>query len=91
MKPNFPGEQLYTNMTHPYVRAPHIYLGGMAEEATADDLYAYFGGGAWEWVEARGQYYFHQFTKKQPDLNWENDDVRAAVYKMMNWWLEICG
>ena len=55
---------------------------------TADDLYAYFGGGAWEWVEARGQYYFHQFTKKQPDLNWENDDVRAAVYKMMNWWLE---
>jgi oligo-1,6-glucosidase len=55
---------------------------------TADDLYAYFGGGAWEWVEARGQYYFHQFTKKQPDLNWENDEVRAAVYKMMNWWLE---
>ncbi len=55
---------------------------------TADDLYAYFGGGAWEWVEARQQYYFHQFTRKQPDLNWENDDVRAAVYKMMNWWLE---
>lgn len=55
---------------------------------TADDLYAYFGGGAWEWVEARQQYYFHQFTRKQPDLNWENNDVRAAVYKMMNWWLE---
>ena len=54
----------------------------------ADDLYAYFGGGAWEWVEARQQYYFHQFSKKQPDLNWENDDVRAAVYKMMNWWVE---
>jgi oligo-1,6-glucosidase len=55
---------------------------------TADDLYAYFGGGAWEWVEARQQYFFHQFSKKQPDLNWENPDVRAAVYKMMNWWLE---
>ena len=55
---------------------------------TADDLYAYFGGGAWEWVEARGQYYFHQFSKKQPDLNWENPDVRAAVYKMMNWWID---
>ena len=54
----------------------------------ADDLYAYFGGGAWEWVEARQQYYFHQFSKKQPDLNWENDDVRAAVYKMMNWWID---
>jgi oligo-1,6-glucosidase len=55
---------------------------------TADDLYAYFGGGAWEWVEARQQYFFHQFSKKQPDLNWENPDVRAAVYKMMNWWIE---
>ena len=55
---------------------------------TADDLYAYFGGGAWEWVEARQQYFFHQFSKKQPDLNWENDDVRAAVYQMMNWWLD---
>lgn len=54
----------------------------------ADDLYAYFGGGAWEWVEARQQYFFHQFSKKQPDLNWENPDVRAAVYKMMNWWIE---
>ena len=55
---------------------------------TKDDLYAYFGGGAWEWVPARQQYFFHQFSKKQPDLNWENDDVRAAVYKMMNWWIE---
>ena len=55
---------------------------------TADDLYAYFGGGAWEWVEARQQYYFHQFSKKQPDLNWENPEVRAAVFKMMNWWLD---
>ena len=54
----------------------------------ADDLYAYFGGGAWEWVEARQQYYFHQFSKKQPDLNWENSEVRAAVYKMMNWWVD---
>jgi oligo-1,6-glucosidase len=54
----------------------------------ADDLYAYFGGGAWEWVEARQQYFFHQFSKKQPDLNWENPEVRAAVYKMMNWWVD---
>ena len=55
---------------------------------TKDDLYAYFGGGAWEWAPERQQYFFHQFSKKQPDLNWENDDVRAAVYKMMNWWIE---
>jgi oligo-1,6-glucosidase len=55
---------------------------------TKDDLYAYFGGGAWEWAPARQQYFFHQFSKKQPDLNWENLDVRTAVYKMMNWWIE---
>ena len=54
----------------------------------ADDLYAYFGGGAWEWAESRQQYFFHQFSKKQPDLNWENPEVRAAVYKMMNWWVD---
>jgi oligo-1,6-glucosidase len=35
-----------------------------------------------------GQYFLHLFSKKQPDLNWENPDVRTAVYRMMNWWLE---
>ena len=34
------------------------------------------------------QYYFHLFSKKQPDLNWENPDVRQAVFDMMNWWFE---
>ena len=36
----------------------------------------------------RLQYYFHLFSKKQPDLNWENPDVRQAVFEMMNWWFE---
>ncbi|TPF96667.1 alpha-amylase [Bifidobacterium sp. UTCIF-39] len=49
---------------------------------------SYFGGSAWEYDPKRGEYYLHQFSKKQPDLNWENPDVRAAVYKMMNWWLD---
>jgi len=53
-----------------------------------DELYAYFGGSAWEYSEATGQYYFHQFSKKQPDLNWENEEVRQSVYKMMNWWVD---
>ena len=53
-----------------------------------DDLYSYFSGSAWQYVESRGQYFFHQFSKKQPDLNWENPDVRAAVFKMMNWWVD---
>lgn len=49
---------------------------------------SYFGGSAWEYVPERGEYYFHQFSKKQPDLNWENPAVRKAVYAMMNWWLD---
>ena len=47
----------------------------------------YFGGSAWEYCPERGEYFLHQFSKKQPDLNWENPAVRRAVYDMMNWWL----
>ncbi|BDU11488.1 alpha-glucosidase [Aurantimicrobium sp. INA4] len=47
-----------------------------------------FSGSAWQWDENTQQYFLHIFSKKQPDLNWENPDVRAAVYSMMNWWLE---
>lgn len=49
---------------------------------------SYFGGSAWQYDSERGQYYFHQFSKKQPDLNWENPEVRQAVYDMMNWWMD---
>ncbi len=47
-----------------------------------------FSGPAWEFDQATGKYYLHIFSKKQPDLNWENPEVRAAVYDMMNWWLD---
>jgi oligo-1,6-glucosidase len=57
--------------------------------AEPDDLIAYFTGSVWQYSPARKQYFFHQFSKKQPDLNWENPDVRAAVYKMMNWWIDL--
>lgn len=49
---------------------------------------SYFGGSAWEYDPQRGEYYLHQFSKKQPDLNWENPDVRHAIYDMMNWWMD---
>lgn len=49
---------------------------------------ACFGGSAWEYDEATDQYYLHCFSKKQPDLNWENPAVRKEVYDMMNWWCE---
>ncbi len=47
-----------------------------------------FGGSAWQFDEERGQYYLHLFSKKQPDLNWENPRVRDAVFAMMTWWCE---
>jgi oligo-1,6-glucosidase len=47
-----------------------------------------FSGPAWELDEATGEYYLHLFSRRQPDLNWENPDVRAAIYAMMNWWLD---
>lgn len=48
---------------------------------------AHFGGSAWQLDEATGEYYLHLFSKRQPDLNWENPAVRRAVYDMMHWWL----
>ena len=45
-----------------------------------------FGGSAWQWDEERGQYYLHLFSKKQPDLNWENPEVREDVFDMMRFW-----
>ncbi|WP_314957659.1 alpha-amylase family glycosyl hydrolase [Bradyrhizobium cosmicum] len=47
-----------------------------------------FGGSAWEWCEARGQYYYHSFLAEQPDLNWRNPDVRAAIAGVMRFWLD---
>jgi alpha-glucosidase len=47
-----------------------------------------FGGSAWEYDEQTEQYFLHIFSQKQPDLNWENKDVRKALYDMINWWLD---
>lgn len=47
-----------------------------------------FGGSAWEYDETTGQYYLHLFDVTQADLNWENENVRKAVYEMMHFWLK---
>lgn len=47
---------------------------------------SYFSGSAWKYDKATDQYYLHLFAPQQPDLNWENPDVRHNVYDMMNWW-----
>jgi glucan 1,6-alpha-glucosidase len=53
-----------------------------------NDLTSAFSGSAWTLDEKSGQYYLHLFSRKQPDLNWENERMRQDVYKMMNFWLD---
>ncbi|HJD01465.1 MAG TPA: alpha-glucosidase [Candidatus Mediterraneibacter excrementavium] len=53
-----------------------------------NEMKAAFGGPAWEWVPEVNQYYFHQFSVKQPDLNWENPKVRREIYDMILWWMD---
>ena len=47
-----------------------------------------FKGSAWEYDEKTKEFFLHLFTKRQPDLNWENEEVRKELYKMINWWLD---
>lgn len=47
-----------------------------------------FSGSAWEYDEESEQYYLHIFASKQPDLNWENEEVRETIYHMVQWWLD---
>ncbi|SEO21539.1 glucan 1,6-alpha-glucosidase [Amphibacillus marinus] len=53
-----------------------------------NDLGSAFSGSAWAYDETSDQYYLHLFSRKQPDLNWENPKVRSNIYNMMNFWLE---
>lgn len=53
-----------------------------------NDLESAFGGSAWEWVPEVEQFYFHRFSKKQPDLNWENPKMRQSLYTMIRWWAD---
>ena len=53
-----------------------------------NELKSCFSGPAWEWVPELGQYYLHQFSVKQPDLNWENPKLREEIYRMIQWWID---
>ncbi len=65
------------------------YVWRDGEPATPpNDMKACFGGSAWEWSPEAGQYYFHQFSVKQPDLNWDNPKVRQEIYQMIKWWMD---
>lgn len=53
-----------------------------------NELTSVFGGSAWEWDEESRAYYLHLYSKKQPDLNWENTQMRQDMYQMIKWWLD---
>jgi oligo-1,6-glucosidase len=59
-----------------------------AEGGPPNNWPSFFGGSAWELDAASGEYYLHLFSKKQPDLNWENPAVRQAMYEVMRFWFE---
>lgn len=52
------------------------------------EIESIFGGSAWQWDATTEQYYFHLFSTRQPDLNWENPRVQQHVHDMMNWWID---
>ena len=72
---------------NPY-RDYYIWRDPAEDGGVPNDLGSTFSGPAWEYDETTGQYYFHLFSKRQPDLNWENPKVREEVHQMMNFWLE---
>ena len=69
-------------------REPRPGFMGGEPGAEPNNWGSFFSGPTWQFDEASGEYYLHLFARKQPDLNWENSEVRAAIYQMMRWWLD---
>lgn len=70
---------------NPY-RDFYIWRNPKADGSAPNNWGSCFGGPAWEFDGTTGMYYLHLFSKKQPDLNWDNPLVRRSVYDMMDWW-----
>lgn len=66
----------------------YIWREGKGKNLPPNNWGSCFGGSAWEYDETTDMYYLHLFSKKQPDLNWDNPAVRSNVFKMMTWWCE---
>jgi len=72
--------------TNPY-RDYYIWRPGKADGKEPNNWVSFFGGSAWQFDAHTGEYYLHLFSKKQPDLNWENPQVRQELHKMIQFWL----
>ncbi len=68
-------------------RPPRTGMSFGEKGAEPTDWGSFFGGPTWEPDPASGEYYLHLFDRRQPDLNWENPQVRAAIHEMLRWWL----
>ena len=79
-------EQSHSSKENPY-RDFYFWKKGK-DGGPPNNWKSFFGGSAWEYDEKTEEYYLHIFTKKQPDLNWENPKVREEVYKIIRFWLE---
>ena len=66
----------------------YIWRDAKPDGSPPNNWVSHFGGGAWEWDEATGQYYLHSFLREQPDLNWRNPDVVEAMLDVLRFWLE---
>ncbi|QEN03917.1 alpha-glucosidase [Thiospirochaeta perfilievii] len=66
----------------------HDYYIWSKDNKRPNDWRSFFSGSVWEFNRDTDQYYLHLFSKKQPDLNWENMELRQEIYKMMRWWLD---
>ena len=66
----------------------YIWRDGKADGAPPNNWLANFGGSAWTWDAASGQFYLHSFLAQQPDLNWRNPAVRAAMFSALRFWLD---
>jgi oligo-1,6-glucosidase len=69
-------------------RKPREGFEGGEAGAEPNNWGSFFSGSAWKFDSRTGEYFLHLFSGKQPDLNWENAEVREAIYEMMKWWLD---
>lgn len=67
----------------------YIWRDPKEDGSAPTNLGSAFGGSAWTYVPERNQYYLHLFAKQQPDLNWDNPQVRNDIYQMMKFWLDM--
>src|SRR5215510_9191000 len=73
---------------HSAMRDWYIWRDPKPGGAPPNNWLSNFGGGAWEWDEKTGQYYYHAFLKEQPDLNWRNPEVQNAMLGVLRFWLD---